>query len=438
MRQGRKAKRWSFVLVLSFFLFFHQLDVLLLRPITVEMLSVLNVSDIWIEPMIIISVIVSIICALIWGYLFDRHSRVKILALVSFIFGATSWLKGISPTLATYLISSAAGGMDNISASGIFALVGDYFGAKNRGKIFGLFLVSQPMALLTLIIFSTALLNAINWRLLLLVMGMIGLIFSLLIYLSQHEPKRGSQERGMTDVSIVGIYKIDWELVSENIKAPSLLLIFIFCFLGSVPWNILTIWISPHFQEINQVTSLVVAQRLLPALFALMIGLPVGGLLGDLYARKHDEGRVIIAILGMVLPPVFLLIAFLINDLTNPYAEMLFILMGFFMAFSWPNVLPLIFAITIPEVRSFTTSIGLALQAMGGLIGAYLVSVMQVRFGLGSAILWVTIGAWLLGCLSLCGLFVTFPRDNELFRRHMAYRSHLERRLNQSKPRHEA
>ena len=115
MRQGRKAKRWSFVLVLSFFLFFHQLDVFLLRPITVEMLSVLNASDIWIEPLIIISVIVSIICALIWGYLFDRHSRVKILALISFIFGATSWLKGISPTLATYLISSAAGGMDNIS-----------------------------------------------------------------------------------------------------------------------------------------------------------------------------------------------------------------------------------------------------------------------------------------------------------------------------------
>ena len=119
----------------------------------------------------------------------------------------------------------------------------------------------------------------------------------------------------------------------------------------------------------------------------------------------------------------------MISDIHSPYFLITIILMGFFMSFSWPNVIAMIFEVTLPEVRSFTTAIVLALQALGGLGGPFLVSLLQVRLGLRAAILSVAIGAWLLGLLLMVGLIIFLPVDVENLRRHMAYRSHLERRL---------
>ncbi|MFW5713632.1 MAG: MFS transporter [Brevefilum sp.] len=432
MLKETKFRRWIFVLILSSFMLFHQMEVSLLRPVTTQMIAVLNAREGWIDPVITLSVGVSILFALFWGYLFDRHSRAKLLALISFIWGVTSWLVGISPTLATYLISSASGGIDNLSFSGVFSLIGDYFGDRNRGKILGLVLVSQPMALFSAIFIDRALTLALDWRLLLLIIGAIAFVFIFLIILFLHEPKRGAREMGMTDVLLTGTYLFDWETAKENLKVPSLILVLIFSLLGTMPWFVLSAWISPFFQEIGGIPSEMVTQRLLPALIALMIGYPVGGYLGDLYAHKWDTGRITIAMLGMLMPSVFLFLGFLIADINSPYFFVMMILMGFFTSFSWPNVIAIIFSITLPEVRSFTTSIGMALRALGGLIGPYLVSVLQFRMGLRAAILTVTIGGWLLGFLSLIGMYVTLPKDMENLRRHMAYRSHLERRLDKS------
>jgi MFS-type transporter involved in bile tolerance (Atg22 family) len=101
-------------------------------------------------------------------------------------------------------------------------------------------------------------------------------------------------------------------------------------------------------------------------------------------------------------------------------------------------MIAVIFEITIPEIRSFTTSIVLALQAIGGLLGSLLVPILQKRIELQAAILTISIGAWLLGFLCLVRLFVTLPGDVENLRRQMAYRSHLERRLGKPKHRSES
>lgn len=433
MKKGIGAQRWMFVLILSVFMMIHQLDVFLLRPITTQMISVLHARDVWIEPVVTLSVVVSILFALIWGYFFDRHSRVKILALISFLWGVTSWLVGISPTLATYLISSATGGMDNLSASGIFSLIGDIFGSKHRGKVFGLLLISQPMGLFMLVFISSALPTRLNWRLLLLVMGGVAFLLTVLINFLLEEPKRGARERGMTDVTLSGTYLFDWEFAKENLKAPSLLLALLFSFLGTIPWFILTAWISPLFQELNQVSSGDIASQLLPALIAVMIGYPLGGFLGDLTSRKRDTGRVIIALLGLLLPALFMFLAFLLNDLASPFSLLLFILMGFFMSFSWPNLIAILFEVTLPEVRSFFTAIMLALQTLGGILAAKLIPILHTRLELQTSILALSLSGWLLGSLAVGGLFFTLPKDTENLRRHMAYRSHLERRLDRSR-----
>jgi MFS transporter, Spinster family, sphingosine-1-phosphate transporter len=433
MKKGRNTKRIIFVLLFLFFLLFHQLDVFLLRPINKQMISILHGSEVWLEPMVTISIGVSILFALFWGVLFDRHSRVKILALVSFLWGVSSWLVGISPTLGTYIISGAAGGIDNLTASGMFSIVGDLFGSKHRGKIIGLLWVSQPMSLFLVAFIDTWMPIKFSWRLLLLAMGGIAFLFTVLINFFLHEPQRGAKERGLTDVQLRGTYLFDWETAKENLNAPSIILVFFSSFLCAFPWFILTTWIPPHFQELHQVSSGEVVQRLMPALIAVMIGYPAGGFLGDLYAKKRDTGRVTMVVLGLLLPALCLFLAFMIDDLTSSYYLLLLILMGFFMSFSWPNLIAVVFDVSVPEVRSFVTAILLGLQALSGLITPALIPLLQIRLGLRTTILSLSIGAWLVGLLVTCGLFFTLPHDIENLRRHMAYRSHLERRLAKSK-----
>jgi len=305
MVQVTKARRWVIVLILSLFLLFNQMDVLFLRPITTQLILVLDARSVWIDPLVTLSVVVSILFGLFWGFMYDWHSRKRILALISFLWGVSSWMVGISPTVATYIVSSAAGGIDNISASGIFSLVVDFFGSKNRGKILGFLLISQPMAFFIMIIVSSNMADTLNWRILLLEIGIVAFLFTLYFYFFLHEPKRGASERSMTDVPMSGTYLFDWELAKQNLMTPSMPLIFIFSLLGTMPWFVLTTWISPLFQTGAQVSSEVVAGRLLPGLIALMIGYPVGGFLGDLFAQKRDTGRVLMALLGVLLPSIF-------------------------------------------------------------------------------------------------------------------------------------
>ena len=83
----------------------------------------------------------------LWGYLYDRYGRAKLLALASFIWGATTWLNAIAPTYKAFLVTRATTGIDDSSYPGLYSLISDYFGPKVRGKIYGLLRVDHAAGL---------------------------------------------------------------------------------------------------------------------------------------------------------------------------------------------------------------------------------------------------------------------------------------------------
>jgi len=107
-------------------------------------------------------------------------------------------------------------------------------------------------------------------------------------------------------------------------------------------------------------------------------------------------------------------------------------LMGLFMSFSSPNIIGSILDITLPEFRGSAISISLLSQTLGAIIGPGIVLLLLNRFDVGSAIIWVSLGAWLMGLLVLGALVKPIPAEIEHLRKHMAYRSHLEARLKRS------
>ena len=71
----------------------------------------------------------------LWGYLYDRYARSRLLALAAFIWGATTWLSAIAPTFPTFLATRASTGIDDSSYPGIFSLISDYFSPLFSGPI---------------------------------------------------------------------------------------------------------------------------------------------------------------------------------------------------------------------------------------------------------------------------------------------------------------
>ncbi len=65
------------------------------------------------------ALIVATILYPLWGYLYDRYSRTKLLSLASFIWGATTWLNAIVRTFGGFLVTRASTGIDDSSYPGL-------------------------------------------------------------------------------------------------------------------------------------------------------------------------------------------------------------------------------------------------------------------------------------------------------------------------------
>ncbi len=429
MQKKASGRRWVFALILFFFLVFHQLDINLLDRMDSQIRETLRVSNIWLDPFIPLGLVITIIAFIIWGFLYDRQSRRVLISLASLLWGVSSWLMAISPTSGTFIVSNVLGGVDNSSYSGIYSLVGDHFGPRNRGKILGFFHLTQPLAFLVSILISNINDGRILWRWFFLFFGGIGILFVFLIYSCIRDPKRGASEPALAKIKLMGVYQLDRELAFEEMKRPSLLLIFAIGLFGIMPWFVLISYIFPFLSDICKCQTPAIFMDLIPALIAITLGYPLGGLFGDMIFRYKRRGRIWISMLGTVIPPLCLYYAFQGAGQPNLQFGAMIIGMSFFMAFVWPNMLATIMDISLPEVRSTAISVVLLLQALGALIAPMLVSRIQGITGLGNAILFVCIGGWGMCFLMHLVLMVTLPKDIEALRQHLAYRSKLEARL---------
>lgn len=434
MRKSKIGNRLVFVLVLFFFMFFHQIDVVLLNPLSAQISRSFNVNldDIFLDPVNTLGLVVGILFALVWGYNYDRHTRKYLLSIAGFLWGATSWMMGIAPTFATYFISNAASGIDNVSYSGIYALVGDFFNPRSRGKVLGLLYLTQPMAYFFLTLLNLLLGDVVNWRMLLLVMGGIGFLMSGMVYFFIREPKRGACEPALRDIQMTGVYLFDWDIAKTYLIKPSLLLLYAFGLFGVMPWFVMSSRLFTYLVIVHNIPPVDSYLNLVPGLIAYILGLPISGLLGDMLFKRMKRGRIVVSMAGVIFPALLLCLAFMVTDAQGNLFVLLMMLMGFFMSFTWPNIIASILDTALPELRASASSILLLFQSLGALLGPWLVSILQKGLGLGNAMLAVCLGAWGICLLLQFGLLIHIPKNIEELRQHMAYRSHLEARLQSS------
>jgi MFS family permease len=348
------------VIVFFFFTLLHQTDKLLIGSLQLPISKTFNLNDLQWGLVNTGALIIGTLFYPIWGYLYDRYARAKLLALASFIWGATTWLSSLVRTYPQFLVTRSSTGIDDSSYPGMYSLIADYFNPKNRGKIYGLLQLAQPLGYLLgmiLALMVAPLLDGIlfqmeGWRTIFLMTGFLGIVMAVVIFFGIKEVTRGQSEPEFEGMEDIGKVRFNWVSLKDALKKRTMWFIFLQGFAGVFPWNVITFFFFGYLILERGYDNTSVLLTMGPIVIILAVGYFVGGALGDWLFKRTLKGRILISSVGVILGATFLYFA-----MRTPIADKttFFILMSLtaiFMPFSSPNVVSTVFDITLPEVRS--------------------------------------------------------------------------------------
>jgi len=423
---------WSVVVIFFFFILLHQADKLLIGPLTENIINDFKITKTQMGFVFTGAMIVGAIFYPLWGYLYDRFSRPKLLALASFIWGSTTWLSAIAPNYSIFLASRSSTGIDDSSYPGLYSLISDYFGPSVRGKIFGLLQFAQPLGYLVGMVLALMFSGVIGWRGVFYVTGSLGIVMAVVIFFGVKDTSRGQSEPELADLTIMGAYKFDWRIAKDLFKKPSLRLLFTQGFFGVFPWNAITTWFFLYlatergFSDNTQLIVMVIAVLILAA------GYPIGGALGDYIFKRNKRGRLIVSMIGVLLGAIFLWFALNVPNENVILFTVLLGLTAFFMPFAAPNVISTVYDVTLPEVRSTSLSIQYFIEELGSATAPVIVGYIADNSSLKTAFLLICIATWLLCAIFFFITSIFIKKDVETLRGEMALRAKQERINQQS------
>ncbi len=419
--------RWFVVAIFFAFMLLHQSDKLLIGPLTSSIMETFKIDEVQMGAVFTGALMVNAIMYPIWGYLYDRFGRAKLLALASFIWGSTTWLSAIAPTYPTFLATRAATGIDDSSYPGLYSLISDYFGPRVRGRIYGILQLSQPLGYMVGLIVAMLLGGLIGWRSIFYITGSLGLFIALVIFLGVKEAPRGRSEPEMEGLEQIGIYRFDKKIALGLFRKRSLILLFIQGFVGVFPWNVITYWFFRYLETERNYSSEAVFTTMAPAVLVLALGYFVGGAIGDYYFKKTPRGRVLTAMVGVLLGAIFLTLTMAVPIDNRGLFSILLIITALFIPFASANVISTVFDITLPEVRSTALAIQYFIENIGAALSPLMAGIIAKNSSLHLAILVICVSAWLLGSVFLALTAYLVPQDIRVLRSQMRERAELER-----------
>jgi len=431
MNKSRKTYPVFVVVIFFFFIFLHQTDKLLIGSLQIPISKTFNLNDLQWGLVNSGALIIGTILYPIWGYLYDRFARAKLLALASLIWGATTWLSAFVRTYPQFLVTRATTGIDDSSYPGLYSLVADYFPPKVRGKVYGILQVPQPLgylagmilALMVAPMLDGKLFNLEGWRSIFLITGFLGIIMAIIIFLFVKDIPRGQAEPEFEGMQDVGQFKFSMKETKLIFKKKTMWFIFLQGFAGVFPWNVITYFFVGYLLTERGYDNNSVLFVMGPVILILSLGYYVGGSLGDWLFKKTKKGRIIISSLGVILGALFLLLALLtpIDQRTTFFIWMS--LTALFMPFSSPNVLSTIFDITPPEVRSTAQAVEYFIENSGAALAPIIAGSIALATTKQNAILTICISTWVLCFFLYLGALFFIDGDIKTLRNQMAERA---------------
>jgi MFS family permease len=425
MSQEHSRYRWFVVAVFFFFMLLHQTDKLMIGSLQVPISETFGLNDFQWGLVNSGALAVATVLYPLWGYLYDRYARNKLLALASLIWGATTWLNAIVRTYTGFLITRASTGIDDSSYPGIFTLIADYFGPTLRGKVYGILQLAQPLGFLAGLILGQFIAPMIGgWRSVFYITGALGLVVALFIYYGVREMPRGRAEPEFQATVEMQTFRFSWAEARDIFKKKTMWFIFLQGFAGVFPWNVITFFFFGYLETERGYDSNAIIATMAPVILILAAGYFVGGFLGDWLFRYTKKGRVIVSSVGVLLGAIFIYLA-MTTPIDRPNQFFIFMcLTAIFMPLSSANVIATVYDVTVPEVRSTAQAMEYFVENSGAvaapaLTGAIIVATQDRTF----SILVICVVAWLLCFIFYLGALFTIEHDTQMLRAQMARRA---------------
>lgn len=417
-------RRWGAVVVFFLFLMLHQTDKLLIGPLTTPIMETFGIDESQMGAAFTGALLVGAILYPVWGYLYDRFARARLVALASAVWGATTWLSALAVTFPAFVISRASTGIDDASYPGIFSMVSDYFRPGARGRVIGLLQFSGPLGYLLGMALALGPGGWLGWRAVFLMTGALGIALAFVILIVVREPARGASEPEMAGRNAPAPEgaRFSWPAARQLLRKRSLLLLCAQGFFGVFPWQVITYWIFRYLEVERGYTSDEVFVTMGVAVVVMSTGYVAGGVVGDALYRRWRRGR-LMASAGAVLVGA----ALLPLTLGVPIGERaLFLVMlclnAIFIPFAGPNVSASVHDIVLPEVRSTALAMLNFIESIGSAVAPLIAGIIAVQSSLGNALLLICVTTWL-----ICGVVLLLaarlaPRDMDTLRAQMRAR----------------
>lgn len=126
------------------------------------------------------------------GWLADRTNRVKVLSIACGLWSAATAACGMAANYGQLVVARMAVGVGE--AGGVppsYAIISDTFPREQRGTAMGIFNLGPPLGSALGVAFGASLAAAYDWRVPFYVVGAVGVVTAVVVYLIVPEPRRG-------------------------------------------------------------------------------------------------------------------------------------------------------------------------------------------------------------------------------------------------------
>ena len=426
MTQKSPRYRWYVVAIFFFFILLHQTDKLMIGSLQVPVSETFGIGNKEWGFINTGALIVATILYPVWGYLYDRYARAKLLALASAIWGATTWLSSIARSYPAFLITRASTGIDDSSYPGLYTLMADYFSPTLRGKVYGILYLAQPIGYLLGMVLALIIAPMIGgWRSVFYITGSLGVVIALFIYFGVKEMPRGKAEpefEGLEEKEMAHFH-FSWQEAKEIFKKKTMWFVFAQGFAGQFPWNVITYFFFGYLMTERGYDNDSVLVTMAPVILILATGYFIGGSLGDVLFKRTNKGRIIVSSIGVLMGAIFLYLA-----MTTPFEArtQFFIFMcltAIFMPLPSPNVLATVYDVTVPEIRSTAQATENFIEFTGAAFAPAITGILAEAIGLADAIIILCVTAWILCFLLYIGVLFFIDGDIKTLRAQMAERA---------------
>jgi predicted MFS family arabinose efflux permease len=194
-RLGGPARR-RVILLLALVLALNSADNSAIGAIAPQLETALGIGTAQIGLLVTASSLFGALAALPFGILIDKSRRVPVLAISVVLWGVAEAVSGFSTSFGMLLLTRLAlGAVTATAAPAVASLVGDFFPAGERGRIYGYIITGEVVGAGVGIGVAALVSGILGWRAAFVLLAIPSIVLAWALWVRLPEPARGGQSR---------------------------------------------------------------------------------------------------------------------------------------------------------------------------------------------------------------------------------------------------